>query len=172
MRFHYLGGRVHSRKEVHLDKDMEMVYIEVVYVRMVVLGSNCVGIVDILCMVQMVHMVVGMVDMDYGHMKMFDCRGLVSMVVQSCVEEGVIHRHMTVVVGSHKKVHHIHYFGMHHGIALARSTLERVIAMEVVHKLEAPPTFDCPILDACSHCSFYSLQHNLNQTHSQRGENS
>ncbi|KAL4329772.1 hypothetical protein AHAS_Ahas13G0333500 [Arachis hypogaea] len=93
------------------------------------------------------------------------------MVVQSYVEEGV-HRHIVVVVGSHKEVHCIHCLGMHHEMALARSALERVVATEVVHKLEAPPTFDCPNLDACSHCSFHSLQHNLNQTQSQMGENS
>ncbi|KAL4316208.1 hypothetical protein AHAS_Ahas15G0262100 [Arachis hypogaea] len=79
---------------------------------------------------------------------------------------------MVVVVGNHKEIHHIHCLSMHHGMTLARSTLERVVAMEVVHKLKAPPTFDCPILDKCSYCSFHSLQHNLNQTHSQRGENS
>ncbi|KAL4356672.1 hypothetical protein AHAS_Ahas09G0110100 [Arachis hypogaea] len=93
------------------------------------------------------------------------------MVVQNYVEEDV-HRHMVVVVGSHKEVHHIHCLRMHHGMALARSTSERVVAMEVVHKLEAPPIFDCPNLDVCSHCSFHFLQHNLNQNQSQMGENS
>ena len=44
-RVHLLGKRVHGRKVVHLDKDMEMVNIEVV-----VLG--------------VVHMVVGVVDKD------------------------------------------------------------------------------------------------------------
>ncbi|KAL4344240.1 hypothetical protein AHAS_Ahas11G0158600 [Arachis hypogaea] len=95
-------------------------------------------------------------------------KGLVSMVEGYVA--GEVHRHMVVVVGSHKRVHHIHCLRMHHGMALARST--SVVAMEVVQKLEAPPTFDCPNLDSCSHCSFHSLQHNLNQTHSQRGENS
>ncbi|KAL4329434.1 hypothetical protein AHAS_Ahas13G0299700 [Arachis hypogaea] len=83
------------------------------------------------------------------------------MVVQGYVEEGV-NRHMVVVDDCHKEVYHNRCLGMHHGMSLARSTSERVVAMEVVHKLEAPSTFDCPILDACSHCSFHSLQHNLN----------
>ncbi|KAL4329642.1 hypothetical protein AHAS_Ahas13G0320500 [Arachis hypogaea] len=92
------------------------------------------------------------------------------MVVQNYVEEGV-HRHIVVVVGSYKEVHHIHYLGMYHGMALARSTFERVVTLEVVHKLEAPPTFDCPNLDACSHCNLQFLQHSYNYTHSQRVEN-
>ncbi|KAL4322063.1 hypothetical protein AHAS_Ahas14G0173000 [Arachis hypogaea] len=79
---------------------------------------------------------------------------------------------MVVVVDCHKEVHHIHCLGMHLGMALAQSKLEEVVAKMAVHKLEAPPTFDCLILDTCSHCSFHSLQHNLKQTHSQRGENS
>ncbi|KAL4344781.1 hypothetical protein AHAS_Ahas11G0212700 [Arachis hypogaea] len=82
------------------------------------------------------------------------------------------HRCMVVVVDCHREVHHIHCLGMHHGMVVAHSTLEEVIAKMVAHKLEAPPTFDCSILDACSQCSFHSLQQNLNQTHSQRGENS
>ncbi|KAL4329300.1 hypothetical protein AHAS_Ahas13G0286300 [Arachis hypogaea] len=92
-------------------------------------------------------------------------------MVASYIEEGV-HRHMVVVFGSHKEIHHIHCLGMHHGMALAHSASEEVIAKMVDHKLEVPPTFDCSILDACSHCSFHSLQHYYNQTHSQKGENS
>ncbi|KAL4380920.1 hypothetical protein AHAS_Ahas04G0081700 [Arachis hypogaea] len=61
--------------------------------------------------------------------------------------------------------------GMHQRVVLAHSVLEEVVAKMVVHKLKAPPTFDYSILDACSNFSFHSLQHNLNQTHSQRGEN-
>ena len=75
---------------------------------------------------------------------------LVSVVVQSCVEERV-HRHMVVVVDS---------------------SLEVVVAMRVDQILVAPPIFDCSNLDACSHCNFFFLQHNCNQTHSQRGESS
>ena len=77
-------------------------------------------------------------------------KGLVSMVVQSYIEEGV-HRHMVVVVDS---------------------PLEVVVAMRVDQILVAPPIFDCSNLDACSHCNFFFLQHNCNQTHSQRGESS
>ncbi|KAL4315805.1 hypothetical protein AHAS_Ahas15G0221800 [Arachis hypogaea] len=94
-------------------------------------------------------------------MEVFDRRGLVSMVVQSYVEEG-FHRYMVMVVDCHEEVHRNHYLGMHHGIVVLHSMLVEVIAKRVVHKLEASPTFDCPILDACSHCSFYSLQQNLN----------
>ncbi|KAL4344451.1 hypothetical protein AHAS_Ahas11G0179700 [Arachis hypogaea] len=79
---------------------------------------------------------------------------------------------MVGLVGNYKGVHHIHCLGMYLGMALAHSKLVEVVAKRVVHKLEAPPTFDCPILDACSHCGFHSLQHSLNKTHSQRGENS
>ncbi|KAL4287149.1 hypothetical protein AHAS_Ahas19G0157300 [Arachis hypogaea] len=95
---------------------------------------------------------------------------LVTMI-EDFIEEGV-HRHMVEVVDNHKEVHHSHRVGMHLGMTLAHSKLEEVVAKNVVHKLEAPPTFDCPILDACSHCSFHSLQHYCNQTYSQRGENS
>ena len=52
---HWLGERVHNRKVVHLDNDMEMVNIEVV-----VLGSIDVRIMVALCMVRMVHMAVDM----------------------------------------------------------------------------------------------------------------
>ena len=77
-------------------------------------------------------------------------KGLVSMVVQSHVEERV-NKHMVVVVDS---------------------SLEVVVAMRVDQILVAPPIFDCSNLDACSHCNFFFLQHNCNQTHSQRGESS
>ncbi|KAL4276737.1 hypothetical protein AHAS_Ahas20G0237100 [Arachis hypogaea] len=83
--------------------------------------------------------------------------------------EELVHRHMVVIVDNHKEVHHNYWIGMHHGMALAHSTLEEIIAMKVDQMLEAPPTFDCPILDGCSHCKSYLLQHSYNQTHSQRG---
>ena len=83
-------------------------------------------------------------------MKVNGEKGLVSLVVQSYVEERV-HRHMVVVVDS---------------------PLEVVVAMRVDQILVAPPIFDCSNLDACSHCNFFFLQHNCNQTHSQRGESS
>ncbi|KAL4300670.1 hypothetical protein AHAS_Ahas17G0224100 [Arachis hypogaea] len=94
-----------------------------------------------------------------------------SMVVQSYVEEGV-HRHMVGLVGNYKGVLHIHCLDMHLGMALALSKLVEVVAKRVVYKLEAPPTFDCPILDASLHCNLHFLQHNCNHTQSQRGENS
>jgi len=83
---------------------------------------------------------------------------LVSRVVGSYIEEGV-HRHMVVMVDNHKEIHHIHWNGMHHGMVLAHSALEEVVAKRIDHKLVAPPTFDCSILDACSHCIFHLLQH-------------
>ncbi|KAL4374191.1 hypothetical protein AHAS_Ahas05G0157100 [Arachis hypogaea] len=104
-------------------------------------------------------------------MEVFGCRWLASMVVQSYVEEGV-HTHMVGLVCNYKGVHHIHCLGTDLGMAPAHSELMEVVAKRVVYKLEAPPTFDYPILDTCSHCSFHSLQHNLKQTHSQMGENS
>jgi len=157
-------------RKIHLGVE-SLHTLEVVYIKVMVLGSNWAEIGVALCMVYLAHKVVGMVDMDYDHIEVFDCRGLVSMVVQSYIEEGV-HRHMVVVVGSHEEVHHSHRIDMHLGMALAHSMLEEVVAKKVVHKFEAPPTFNCPNLDACSHYSFHSLHHNLNQTHSQRGENS
>ncbi|KAL4276987.1 hypothetical protein AHAS_Ahas20G0262100 [Arachis hypogaea] len=93
------------------------------------------------------------------------------MVVQSYIEEGV-HRHMVGLVGNYKGVHHIHCLGMHIEMALAHSKLEEVFAKRVDQILVALLISDCPNLDACSHYSFHSLQHNLNQTHSQRDENS
>ncbi|KAL4329752.1 hypothetical protein AHAS_Ahas13G0331500 [Arachis hypogaea] len=103
-------------------------------------------------------------------MEVFGGRGLVSMV-EGYIEERV-HRHMVVVVDNHKEVYHSHRIDMHLGMALAYSTLKEVVAKMVDHKLEAPPTFDCPILDANFHCSSHFLQHSCNYTHSQRGENS
>ncbi|KAL4321884.1 hypothetical protein AHAS_Ahas14G0155100 [Arachis hypogaea] len=52
------------------------------------------------------------------------------------------------------------------------NTLEVVVAKRVDQILVAPPIFDCPILDLSSHCNLLFLQHDCNQTHSQRGENS
>ena len=57
-RVHCLRERRCSWKVTHIGKGMEMVYMEVV------LGSSCVGIVVVPCMVYMVHKVVGMVDKD------------------------------------------------------------------------------------------------------------
>ncbi|KAL4394561.1 hypothetical protein AHAS_Ahas02G0164300 [Arachis hypogaea] len=65
---------------------------------------------------------------------------------------------MVVVVDNHKEVHHNHWIGIHHGMVLAHSILGKVVAMKVVHKLEAPPTFDCPILDAYPHYNSHFLQ--------------
>ena len=77
-----------------------------------------------------------------------------------------------VEVGCHEKVHHNHCLGMHRRMVVSHSTLEVVVAMRVDQILVAPPIFDCSNLDACSHCNFFFLQHNCNQTHSQRGESS
>jgi len=148
-RVHYFGERVHNRRVVHLDRDMEVV----------------------LYVVHMAHKVVGMVDMGKGHMEVFGGKGLVSMVVQSYVEEGA-HRCVVVGIDCHEKVHHNHCLSMHHGMVVSRSTLEGVVAKRVDQILVAPPIFDCPNLDACSHCNLLFLQHNYNHTRSQRGENS
>ena len=97
-------------------------------------------------------------------------KGLVSMVVQSHVEERV-HRHMVVVVDNQKSAHHSHCLDMHHRMVVD-SPLEVVVAMRVDQILVAPPIFDSSNLDAYFHYSFLFLQHNYNQTHSQRGESS
>ncbi|KAL4306668.1 hypothetical protein AHAS_Ahas16G0201300 [Arachis hypogaea] len=89
-------------------------------------------------------------------------KGLVSIVVQNYMEEGV-HRYFVVGVDCHKEVHHNHYFGAHHGMVVD-SALEVVVAKRVDQILVAPSIFDCPIHDACSHCNFLFLQHNCNQT--------
>ena len=103
-------------------------------------------------------------------MKVNGGKGLVSMVVQSHVEEGV-HRHMVVVVDNQESVHHSPCLDMHHRMVVD-SPLEVVVAMMVDQILVAPPIFDCSNLDACSHYNFLFLQYNCNQTHSQRGESS
>ena len=118
-------------------------------------------------------------------------KGLVSMVVQSYVEEGV-HNHRVGLVGNYKGVHHIHHLGTLPGMALDYSNLVEVGCHERVHHnyclgmdhrmvvgysalegfvskrvdqiLVAPPIFDYFDLDACSHYSFYSLQQYWNQT--------
>ena len=126
-------------------------------------------------------------------------KGLVSMVVQSYVEE-VVYKHMAglvgnykgvhhiyhlgthlgmaldhsnlVEVGCHEKVHHNYFLGMHHRMVVGYSALEGVVAKRVDQILVAPPIFDCSNLDACSHCNFFFLQHYCNHTYSQRGESS
>ncbi|KAL4365497.1 hypothetical protein AHAS_Ahas07G0112000 [Arachis hypogaea] len=108
--------------------------------------------------------------MEVGYRKVFGKRGLVSMVGNNV--EKLVHRHMMVVVDNHKEVHYNHWAGIHHGMVLAHNTLEEVVAMKVHHMLEASLTFDYSILDAYPNCSFHSLQHSLNQSHSQKDENS
>ncbi|KAL4276399.1 hypothetical protein AHAS_Ahas20G0203300 [Arachis hypogaea] len=51
---------------------------------------------------------------------------------------------------------------MHHIMVVGYSALEGVVAKRVDQILMAPPFFDCSNLDACSHYSFHSLQHNWN----------
>ena len=120
-------------------------------------------------------------------MKVNGGKGLVSMVVQSHVEEGV-HKRMVGLVGNHKGVHHIHHLGTlprmaldhsnlvevvchkrvhhnyclgkHHRMVVCYSALEGVVAKRVDQILVAPPIFDSSNLDACYHYSFHSLQHN------------
>ncbi|KAL4276705.1 hypothetical protein AHAS_Ahas20G0233900 [Arachis hypogaea] len=122
-------------------------------------------------------------------------KGLVSIVVQNYVEEGV-HRHMVglvgnykgvyyihrlsmhprmaldhgnlVEVGCHERVHYNHFLGMHRRTVVAHGTLEEVVAERVDQILVAPPIFDYSALNACSHYSVHSLQHNWNQTYSER----
>ncbi|KAL4396651.1 hypothetical protein AHAS_Ahas01G0113200 [Arachis hypogaea] len=91
-------------------------------------------------------------------------------MVESYVE-GMDHRHMVVVLESHKEIHHSHWIDMHHRMALLHSALVGVVAMRIDHKHMAPPTFGYPILDTPLHYSPHHLQHNCNHTHSQN-ENS
>ena len=102
-------------------------------------------------------------------MKMVGEKWLVS-VVDDCVED-MAHRHMVVVLESHKEIHHSHLIGMHHGMALLHSALVGVVAMKIDHMHMAPPTFDYPILDTSLHCNLHFLQHSCNHTRSQN-ENS
>ncbi|KAL4276237.1 hypothetical protein AHAS_Ahas20G0187100 [Arachis hypogaea] len=85
--------------------------------------------------------------------------------------EGMAHRHMVVILESHKKIHHSHWIGMHHRMALVHSALVEVVAMKIDHIHKVPPTFDSPILDTHPHCNSHFLQQSENQTHSQ-SENS
>ncbi|KAL4350461.1 hypothetical protein AHAS_Ahas10G0144300 [Arachis hypogaea] len=65
--------------------------------------------------------------------------------------EDMTHRHMVVVLGSHKEIHHSHWIDMHHRTALLHSALVEAVAMEVDQMSEAPPTFDLQFLDAHPH---------------------
>ncbi|KAL4371753.1 hypothetical protein AHAS_Ahas06G0197300 [Arachis hypogaea] len=96
-------------------------------------------------------------------MGVFGGKGLVSLVVQSYVEEGV-RRHMVVVVDNQKSAHHSHYLDILLGMALGHNMLVEVIAKRVNQIPVASPSFDSPILDACSHCNLLFLQHDYNQT--------
>ena len=57
---------------------------------------------------------------------------LVSVVVQSCIEE-VVHRHMMGLVGNYKGVHHIYHLGMHLGMVSDYSNLVGDGCHERVH---------------------------------------
>ncbi|KAL4300200.1 hypothetical protein AHAS_Ahas17G0177100 [Arachis hypogaea] len=82
-------------------------------------------------------------------MEVFGEKRLVS-VVDGYVED-MAHRHMVVVLESHKGIHHSHLIGMHHRMALVHSVLVEVVAMNIDHMHMAPSTFGCPILDTHSH---------------------
>ncbi|KAL4381459.1 hypothetical protein AHAS_Ahas04G0135600 [Arachis hypogaea] len=82
-------------------------------------------------------------------MKVVGKKGLVSMV-ESYVED-MDHRHMGVVLESHKEIHHSHWIDMHHRMALFHSALVEVVAMKIDHMHMVPPTFECPNLDTHSH---------------------
>ncbi|KAL4276303.1 hypothetical protein AHAS_Ahas20G0193700 [Arachis hypogaea] len=76
-------------------------------------------------------------------------KGLVGMV-EGYLED-MAHRCMVVVLRSHKGIHHNHWIGMHHRVALLHSALVEVVAMRIDHTHMAPPTFDYPILDTHLH---------------------
>ncbi|KAL4350382.1 hypothetical protein AHAS_Ahas10G0136400 [Arachis hypogaea] len=102
-------------------------------------------------------------------MKVVGKKGLVSMV--ESYAEDIVHRHMVVVLESHKVIHHSHWIGMHHRMALLHSALVEVVAMKIDHMHIAPPTFGYPILDTHLHYNLHFLQHSCNHTYSQN-ENS
>ncbi|KAL4374165.1 hypothetical protein AHAS_Ahas05G0154500 [Arachis hypogaea] len=78
---------------------------------------------------------------------------------------------MVVVIDNQKSAHYSHCLDMHHRMVVD-SPLEVVVAMRVDQILVAPPIFDTSNLDARCHYNLHFLQHNCNQTHSQRGESS
>ncbi|KAL4306681.1 hypothetical protein AHAS_Ahas16G0202600 [Arachis hypogaea] len=84
----------------------------------------------------------------------------------------MVHKHMAGLVSNYKGVHHSHHLGMHHRMVVGYSALEGIVAKRVDQILVAPPIFDSSNLDVYFHYSFLFLQHNYNQTHSQRGERS
>ncbi|KAL4276217.1 hypothetical protein AHAS_Ahas20G0185100 [Arachis hypogaea] len=67
-----------------------------------------------------------------------------------------------VGVGCYEEVHHNYCPGMHHRMVVGYGALEGAVAKRVDRILVAPPIFDCSNLDARSHYSVHSLQHNLN----------
>ncbi|KAL4287697.1 hypothetical protein AHAS_Ahas19G0212100 [Arachis hypogaea] len=64
-------------------------------------------------------------------MKVVGKKGLVSMV--EGYVEGMAHRHMLVVLESHKEIYHSHWIDMHHRMALVHSVLVEVVAMKIDH---------------------------------------
>ena len=90
-------------------------------------------------------------------MVVFGDKGLVSMVVQSCVKE-MVHKLMAGLVGNYKGVYHIYCLGMHCRMVVVHGILEGVVAERVDQILVAPSIFDCFDLDACSCYSFHSFQ--------------
>ncbi|KAL4345543.1 hypothetical protein AHAS_Ahas11G0288900 [Arachis hypogaea] len=158
--FHtFVVENFHTIEVVHLGNNMEGV----------ALGGGDVEMVVALYVVHMAHTVVVMVDMDEGHMKVVGEKWLLS-VVEGHVED-MTHRHIVVVLGNHKEIHHSHLIDMHQRMALPHSALVGVVAMMIDHKHMALPTFDCPILDTHLHYSPHHLQHSCTHTHSQN-ENS
>ncbi|KAL4329183.1 hypothetical protein AHAS_Ahas13G0274600 [Arachis hypogaea] len=151
----------------HDHKALGLMDMDVVYMEVVVLGSNWIGIGVDLCMAHMAHRVVDM----------------------SCVEEEV-HNHMVGLVGNYKGVHHIHHLGtlpgmalnysnlvevgchervhhnyclsMHCGMVFVCGTVEGVVAERVDQILVAPSISDCFDLNACFCYNFHSLQQHWN----------
>ncbi|KAL4373148.1 hypothetical protein AHAS_Ahas05G0052800 [Arachis hypogaea] len=89
-------------------------------------------------------------------MRMFGSRGLVSLVVQRCVEEG-IHRLMVVVVDNQKSAHHSHYLDMLLGMALGHSMLAEVVprglikSLWLLQSLIVPTLMPVPIIASIPH---------------------
>ena len=120
---------------VHIGESIEVVYMEVV-----VLGSNWIGIV-----------------VDKGHTVVNGEKELVSVVVRGYVER-MVHMHGVGLVGSYKVIHHVLQLGMHGRMVFVQDISEGVAAKRVDQILLAPSIFDWSDLDACSYYNFHSFQ--------------
>ncbi|KAL4315930.1 hypothetical protein AHAS_Ahas15G0234300 [Arachis hypogaea] len=122
----------------------------------VVVGDGIHLEVENLCTLEVVHLGNSIEEVV---LESIDVGMVVALYVVHMAHMGMTHRHMVVVLESHKGVHHSHLIDMHHRMALVHSVLVEVVANRIDHMHMAPPIFDCPILDAHPHCSPHFLQY-------------